>query len=75
MIFASSNHAEGFYRRDKTISVDVTTRPDTRYGVSKAFDEAMGSLYADKNGVGSLAIRICNVDQSSADVRCLAIWF
>ena len=74
VIFASSNHAVGFYRRDETISVDVTTKPDTRYGVSKAFGEAMGSLYADKYGVGSLAIRIGNVDQRPADVRRLAIW-
>ena len=74
VIFASSNHAVGFYRRDETISVDVTTKPDTRYGVSKAFGEAMGSLYADKYGVGGLAIRIGNVDQRPADVRRLAIW-
>ena len=74
VIFASSNHAVGFYRRDQTIPVDVTTKPDTRYGVSKAFGEAMGSLYADKYGVGSLAIRIGNVDQRPADVRRLAIW-
>ncbi len=73
MIFASSNHAVGFYRRDETISVDVTTKPDTRYGVSKAFGEAMGSLYADKYRVGSLAIRIGNVGQRPADVRRLAI--
>lgn len=74
VIFASSNHAVGFYRRDETIGVDVTTKPDTRYGVSKAFGEAMGSLYADKYGVESLAIRIGNVDQRPADVRRLAIW-
>ena len=74
VIFASSNHAVGFYRRDQTIDVDVASRPDTRYGVSKVFGEAMGALYAYKYGVGSLAIRIGNVDDRPADIRRLAIW-
>ncbi len=74
VIFASSNHAVGFYRRDQTIGVDVRVRPDSRYGVSKAFGEAMGSLYADKYGIGSLAIRIGNVGEKPIDVRRLAIW-
>jgi len=46
--FASSNHAVGFYRRDETIDHRVVSKPDSRYGVSKAFGEALGSLYADK---------------------------
>jgi uronate dehydrogenase len=37
IVFASSNHAVGFYPRDRKIGVDVTVRPDSRYGVSKAF--------------------------------------
>ena len=51
VVFASSNHAVGFYPRDRKIGVDVTVRPDSRYGVSKAFGEALGSLYADKHGL------------------------
>lgn len=74
VVFASSNHAVGFYRRDRTIGADVTVKPDTRYGVSKAFGEAMGSLYADKYGVEGLAVRIGNVDRRPADARRLAIW-
>ena len=56
------------------IGVNVTPKPDTRYGVSKVFGEALGSLYSDKYGVGTLSIRIGNVDQRPADVRRLAIW-
>ena len=74
VIFASSNHAVGFYRRDNIIGANVITKPDTRYGVSKAFGESLGSLYADKYGVEGLSIRIGNVDQRPADVRRLAIW-
>jgi len=74
IVFASSNHAVGFYRRDDPIGVDVTPRPDSRYGVSKAFGEAMGALYADKYGCEVTAIRIGNVDRRPIDVRRLAIW-
>src|SRR5262245_6093744 len=39
VIFASSNHAVGFYPRVQRIGVDVTARPDSRYGVTKLFGE------------------------------------
>ena len=74
VIFASSNHAVGFYRRDQTIGPDVTTQPDSYYGVSKAFGEAMGALYARKHGLGVLCIRIGNVNDSPIDKRRLSIW-
>src|ERR671935_765939 len=35
IVFASSNHAVGFYPRHHRIGNDVTPRPDSRYGVSK----------------------------------------
>jgi uronate dehydrogenase len=74
IIFASSNHAVGFYRRDEKIGPDVTVRPDSRYGVSKAFGEALGALYADKYGLEVFCIRIGNVDDKPIDARRLAIW-
>jgi uronate dehydrogenase len=37
VIFASSNHAVGFHRRERFIDNTVVPRPDTRYGVSKVF--------------------------------------
>jgi uronate dehydrogenase len=74
VVFASSNHAIGFYPRSQRISADVTVRPDSRYGVSKAFGEALASLYADKYGVSGLSIRIGNVAEKPADVRRLSIW-
>lgn len=74
VIFASSNHAMGFYRRDQTIPVNVTVQPDSRYGLSKAFGEALASLYANKYAVQSLCIRIGNVWPEPADRRRLSIW-
>ena len=74
VVFASSNHAMGFYPRTKRIGVDVTVRPDSRYGVSKAFGEALGALYADKHGLRVTCLRIGNVGDAPADQRRLAIW-
>jgi uronate dehydrogenase len=74
VIFASSNHAIGFYPRRKKIRTDVTVRPDSRYGVSKAFGEALGSLYADKHGIAVTCLRIGNVGPKPLDVRRLSIW-
>jgi len=74
VVFASSNHAVGFYPRDRKIGVDVTLRPDSRYGVSKAFGEAVGALYADKHGLRVTCIRIGNVNDKPLDKRRLSIW-
>ena len=74
VIFASSNHAVGFYPRKRKIRTDVTVRPDSRYGVSKAFGEALGALYADKHGIAVTCLRIGNVGPRPLDVRRLSIW-
>ena len=74
MVFATSNHAVGFYDRDETIDHRVTPRPDSRYGVSKAFGEALGSLYADKYGMEVVCVRIGNVNPRPMDKRRLSIW-
>ena len=74
VIFASSNHAVGFYPRKRKIGTDVTVRPDSRYGVSKAFGEALGALYADKHGMAVTCLRIGNVGARPLDVRRLSIW-
>ena len=58
VLFASSNHAVGFYRRDETIDHRVPVRPDGRYGVSKVFGEAIGRYYADNFGMRVYCLRI-----------------
>ena len=74
IVFASSNHAVGFYPRSETIGIEAPVRPDTRYGLSKAFGEALGALYAYKYGAEVLSIRIGNVTGEPGDLRRLAIW-
>jgi len=75
ILFPTSNHATGFYRRDQTIDHRVYPKPDSRYGVSKVFGEALGSLYADKYGMQVFCMRIGNVNPKPIDKRRLAIWF
>ncbi len=74
ILFPTSNHATGFYRRNQVIDHRVYPKPDSRYGVSKVFGEALGSLYAYKYGAEVLSIRIGNVSERPADVRRLSIW-
>src|SRR6202521_1178142 len=74
VVFASSNHAVGFYPRRRKIGVDEPIRPDSRYGVSKAFGEAIGALYAYKHGLRVTCLRIGNFGDAPIDHRRLAIW-
>jgi uronate dehydrogenase len=76
MIFASSNHAVGFHRRSRIIDENCLPRPDTRYGVSKVFGEALGRLYADKHGmsVASLRIGTFRTPDRPSEPRQLLTW-
>src|SRR5271157_4046360 len=74
VVFASTNHVVGFYPRSQTIGPQVLPLPDSRYGVSKAFGEALGALYAQKHGLSVFCIRIGNVSDRPVDERRLAIW-
>ena len=74
VVFASSNHAVGFYPRQRKIGVDEPVRPDSRYGVSKAFGEALAALYAYKHGLKVTSIRIGNFGDAPVDRRRLSIW-
>jgi uronate dehydrogenase len=74
VVFASSNHAVGFYPRHQRIGPNVTPRPDSRYGVSKVFGEALGALYADKHGIRVTCLRIGNFGDVPLDKRRLSIW-
>ena len=74
VIYASSVHAVGFYPRSRKIGAEVTVLPDSRYGVSKAFGEALGALYANKYGLEVMSVRIGNAFPEPIDERRLSIW-
>src|SRR5258708_19046359 len=69
ILFASSNHATGFYRRDQKIDHRVYPKPDSRYGLSKVFREQLGRLYADKYSMPGVCIRILDLYPRPAGQR------
>ncbi|HEV3185038.1 MAG TPA: NAD(P)-dependent oxidoreductase [Xanthobacteraceae bacterium] len=74
VIYASSHHAVGFYRRARFIDQTVVPRPDGPYGVSKVFGEAVGRLFADKHGLSVACLRIGAFRERPADRRQLHVW-
>jgi uronate dehydrogenase len=74
VVFASSNHAVGFYRADRDIFVDDAPRPDCRYGVCKVAGEAIARLYFDKHGIESAMLRIGSFREKPLVPRELATW-
>ena len=74
IVFASTNHVVGFHRRERRLDENVMVRPDTRYGASKAFGEALGRLYADKHGLSVACMRIGSFQPRPQDERQLSTW-
>jgi nucleoside-diphosphate-sugar epimerase len=89
VVFASSNHAAGMYEVENApalYSLDderrwderADVRPDSLYGVSKVFGEALGRHYADLHGLRVICLRIGSVladdDPRSDRVAAGASW-
>lgn len=74
VVYASSNHVIGFHPSGVVLDETALLRPDTYYGVSKAFGEALASLYHDKWGVESVLLRIGTMRPAPEDRRQLALW-
>ncbi|MDF0662227.1 NAD(P)-dependent oxidoreductase [Rhizobium sp. BC49] len=74
VVYASSNHATGFYPRGEIISPLDPMRPDSPYGLSKCWGELVAGLYYDTSGIRSLSIRIGNAGTYPNSERSIAIW-
>jgi uronate dehydrogenase len=73
-VFASSNHATGFYDAGHRLVGTEPVRPDTLYGVTKVYGEALGRLYHDKFGLKVACLRIGSFQDRPRDPRMLATW-
>jgi len=72
-IFASSNHVVGTYDLENAPAIYhtgqplldhlVPVRPDSYYGVSKCFGEALGRYYADHCGMRVICLRIGRINR------------
>lgn len=84
IIFASSNHTVGMYEYESSpeiyrfgsgemIDEAAPLRPDSLYGVSKAYGEALGRYFSEKFGMSVYCLRIGSIraddDPRSAHVR------
>lgn len=74
ILFASSNHTIGFYRQDEHLAPTAPLRPDSLYGVSKCFGEAMARLYFDKFGQETAIVRIGSCFTKPTNHRMLSTW-
>jgi uronate dehydrogenase len=73
-VFASSNHAVGFHRKERALDTASLPRPDGYYGVTKVLGEALGRLYADKFGLEVACLRIGSFRERPEDRRQLSTW-
>jgi nucleoside-diphosphate-sugar epimerase len=80
VVFASSNHVVGMYETDgapniydladlRSVDSSSPIRPDSLYGASKAFGEALGRLYADRYGMDVVCLRIGIVREDDDPAR------
>jgi uronate dehydrogenase len=74
ILYASSNHAVGYYPRTAHIDARVPARPDGRYGVTKVFMESVAQLHADKHGLKAFGMRIGYCGPEPLEARMLSHW-
>ncbi|MTH77320.1 NAD-dependent epimerase/dehydratase family protein [Paracoccus aestuariivivens] len=75
ILFASSNHTIGFYKQTERLGPDCTYKPDSLYGVSKIFGEAVAQLYFEKFGQETARVRIGSCTPTPENHRALGSWF
>lgn len=77
-VFASSNHAVGFYTPadapEGGLPDDVHPRPDTYYGWSKTAGEELVRLYCERFGMRGVALRIGHCFPEPLTGPRLSVW-
>ena len=74
IVFASSNHVTGCYRQDERVRPQDPPRPDGYYGLSKLYGEGLASMYWDRFGIETVALRIGSGTPAPVDRRGLSTW-
>ena len=73
VVYASSIHAVGMYKRTKTLRPKTAHRADGFYGLSKCFTENLARMYYDKCGVEAVCLRIATCSPVTTQ-RSLSSW-
>jgi uronate dehydrogenase len=58
IVYASSNHAVGYYPNTQLVDASMPMRPDGFYGLSKCFGELLSRYYFDRFGMETVCLRI-----------------
>jgi uronate dehydrogenase len=74
VVFASSNHAVGFYRTTQCIDAEAPVRPDGMYGLSKCFGESLSRYYFDRFGLETVCVRIGSCVPEPRNPRMMATY-
>jgi uronate dehydrogenase len=74
VVYASSNHVTGMYASGHPLDGSDPVRPDSDYGVSKAFGEALARMYVDKFGLEVVCLRIGSFQPRPREARELSTW-
>lgn len=76
VVYASSVHAMGRYEAARQVPVDPTWAPAPccAYGATKAFDEALAGVHADRGGVSTVGLRLGATVPEPTEVRQLPGW-
>jgi uronate dehydrogenase len=74
VVFASSNHVNGFHPRGEILDAASPRRPDGYYGLSKAYGEDLSRFYFDRYGIQSACLRIGSAYEEPTDRRMLVTW-
>jgi uronate dehydrogenase len=75
IVYASTGHVTGYTERGiEDLPADAPLRPDTLYGVSKAFGEALARYYVDRYDLQIACLRIGTCAETPADYRARATW-
>jgi uronate dehydrogenase len=80
IVFASTNHVTGVYEQEGIYTTpEMPVRPDSYYGASKAYGEALGRYYVDAFGLSVICLRIGSFQPEDAvrnrqNDRFLSTW-
>jgi uronate dehydrogenase len=74
VVYASSNHATGFYPVGEPLDGTWPPRPDGLYGASKVFGEALGRMFSERFGLEVVCLRIGSFRPAPGERRELSTW-
>src|SRR3954452_3752041 len=74
IVYASSNHASGMNPVGVPLDGSERARPDGIYGASKAYGEALGSMFVERFGLSIVCLRIGSFQPRPQERRELSTW-